>query len=284
MSKLVYRLIMFVAITVGWPRPEAGAASPARSRTGTEMEAAEHGDHSPEHKREIVFLIHGIGKGRTDMLSMQSMLRRQGFEVLNWHYPSTRLTLDEIAELLNQQLEHYSDYKVSFVTHSMGGIVVRTYMNKYKPENVGRFIMIAPPNQGAYLASLLGNWLPYKLILGPAGQQLREGEDGRCACAGKPNCEFAIIAGGTGKDRGMNPLIPGDDDGTVSVESTRLEGAADFLVLPYAHPIIQMMPRTARNVVSFLRTGKFAEHSPLPGTNKSTVDTTPEKPDALLGS
>lgn len=263
MSKYLYRAVIFLSLTIGWPRPEALGASSGRERESSGSGVQENtGTLSPEHQREVIFLLHGIGKGRTDMLAMQSMLRRSGFEVVNWRYPSTQMTLDGLADLLNQQVEHYAQFRVSFVTHSMGGIVVRTWLNKYKPHNVGRLVMIAPPNKGAYLADLLGDWLPYKLILGPAGQQLRQGENGSCTCAGTPYCEFGIIAGGTGKARGMNPLIPGDNDGTVSLESTKLQGAADFLVLPYAHPVIQMMPRTGRNVTAFLKTGKFLEHTP----------------------
>lgn len=279
MSKHLHRLLLFVSLTVGWPRPDAVAASTARERADSESHAPEQNTvQSPAQKREIIFLLHGIGKGRTDMLAMQSMLRRAGFEVVNWRYPSTQNSLDELAELLNQQVLHYAQFRVSFVTHSMGGIVVRTYLNKYKPANVGRLVMIAPPNQGAYLADLLGDWLPYKLILGPAGQELRQGQNGSCACAGTPTCDFGIIAGGTGKSRGMNPLIPGDDDGTVSVESTKLKGASDFVVLPYAHPVIQMMPRTGRNVTAFLKTGKFLEHTseseePSPHTNQVSLET-----------
>lgn len=272
MSRYVYRLIVFVALMVGLPRPESYGATSTRRASDGIGDLQNPTAKPPEQLREVVFLLHGIGKGRTDMLAMQSMLRRQGYDTVNWRYPSTSLSLDEIADLLNTEVQKYGNRRVSFVTHSMGGIVVRTYLNKYKPAHMGRFVMIAPPNQGAYLADLLGNWLPYKLILGPAGQQLRQGENGKCACAGTPGCEFAIIAGGTGKERGMNPLIPGDDDGTVSVESTKLDGARDFLLLPYAHPIIQLMPRTGRNAIAFLKNGTFEEHNAKSATAEIAAD------------
>jgi triacylglycerol esterase/lipase EstA (alpha/beta hydrolase family) len=261
MSQFLYRLIVFVALMVGLPRPDSYGATSTRRASDAAGDLQNPAKQQPEQRHEVVFLLHGIGKGRTDMLALQSMLSRQGYDTVNWRYPSTKLSLDEIADMLNAEVQKYGDRRVSFVTHSMGGIVVRTYLNKYKPAHMGRFVMIAPPNQGAYLADLLGNWLPYKLILGPAGQQLRQGESGKCACAGVPGCEFGIIAGGTGKKSGMNPLVPGDNDGTVSVESTKLDGARDFLLLPYAHPLIQLMPRTGRNVISFLKNGTFAEHN-----------------------
>ncbi len=193
------------------------------------------------------------------MVILQRSLIRRGYKVVNWQYPSTKMELQDIAALLDKEVQKHGDRRVNFVTHSMGGIVVRTYLQTYRPQNMGRLVMIAPPNQGAFLADLLGNWVPYKLILGPAGQQLRQGDQGACACAGSPNCDFGIIAGGTGKKMGMNPIVPGDNDGTVSVESTKLDGAKDFMVLPYAHPVIQMMPRTVRNVTLFLKNGKFED-------------------------
>lgn len=264
---------MFVAITIGWPRPESHAATTGRRTANSELESRETAGSESELRRQVVFLLHGIGKGRTDMLAMRSMLRKHGYEVVNWRYPSTKMSLDEIAELLHEEVSKYSEQDVSFVTHSMGGIVVRTYLKNHRPQHLGRVVLIAPPNKGAYLADLLGDWLPYKLILGPAGQQLRQGDQGGCAGAGVPCCEFGIIAGGSGRSRGMNPLIPGDNDGTVSVESTQLEGASDFLVLPYAHPVIQMMPRTGKNVISFLLTGKFADENKvrLPATDTTAT-------------
>jgi pimeloyl-ACP methyl ester carboxylesterase len=252
--------ILLMTVLIALPRPQLHGASSIRPSPTDSLQPNDQFFSEPAERREVVFLVHGIGKGRTDMLAMQSYLRRQGFEVVNWRYPSRSKTLEQIADLLDLDVERYPDRRVSFVTHSMGGIVVRTYLSKYHPAELGRVVMIAPPNQGAYLADLLGDFLPYKWILGPAGQQLRQGDRGKCACAGVPCCEFGIIAGGTGGKIGMNPLVPGDNDGTVSVASTKLEGATDFLVLPYAHPIIQMMPRTGKNVIAFLRTGKFADH------------------------
>jgi len=208
---------------------------------------------------ETIVLLHGIGKSRFDMIAMERYLKTHGYNVLNWAYPSTRYGLETLADQLHEKLAEDPAKTYSFVTHSMGGIVVRTYLSKYQPHNVSRFVMIAPPNQGAFLADLLCKLLPYKFWMGPAGQQLRQGQEGCCSSAGIPPCEFGIIAGGTGRKIGMNPLVPGDNDVIVSVEATRLPGAKDFTVLPYPHAVIQMMPQTCRYVNEFLRTGSFGE-------------------------
>ncbi len=219
------------------------------------------GDSSMVETREgeIVFLLHGIGKGKYDMAPMARHLRQRGYTVVNWDYPSTKYNLVELADKLAGELERFPDYKIHFVTHSMGGIVVRTCLSRHGFENVGRIVMIAPPSQGAELAEFFGNWGLYKFLLGPAGQELKPADAGACASAGVPTCEFAIIAGGTGRQRGINPLLAGDNDGTVTVESTKLEGAKDFALVPYPHPVIQMMPKTVQLTSAFLENGSFGE-------------------------
>lgn len=222
--------------------------------TVTEPDTA---DNDNPKAMEMVFMLHGIGKGKYDMAAMGSRLRRAGYTVVNWGYPSTKYNLSELADRLADEVEKFPDYKIHFVTHSMGGIVVRTFFANHELPNPGRLVMIAPPSQGAELAQFFGDWPIYQYLLGPAGQELKPGDLGKCMGAGLPPVEFGIIAGGTGLPIGINPLLPGDNDGTVTVESTRLDCAADFALVPYPHPVIQMMPKTAELTIRFLETGKF---------------------------
>lgn len=216
---------------------------------------------SEKETQPLVVMLHGIAKGKLDMYAMGRYLQRDGYEVINYNYASTSDTLETLSDKLAEDLKPYENRKLHFVTHSMGGIVVRTYFNRHFPNNVGRFVMIAPPNQGAELADFLGNVGVYQWFFGPAGQQLRRGEMGACLSAGAPTCEFGVIAGGTGKRFGLNPILPGDNDGTVTVESTHLEGEKDFVLLPYPHPFIQMMPKTGAQVKHFLDHGTFHHKS-----------------------
>src|SRR6185295_16742640 len=107
--------------------------------------------------------------------------------------------------------------KIHFVTHSMGGLVVRTYLARYGSDRVGRIVMIATPNLGAELADRLHGTGLYRVFLGPAGQQLTGDAQGFVAGLAIPEVPFGVIAGGRGNERGYNPLIAGDNDGTVSV-------------------------------------------------------------------
>jgi triacylglycerol lipase len=205
----------------------------------------------------LVFLLHGICRTGLGMFPMRRALQKRGYEVVNWTYPSRKYTMEQLADRLARLVEPYAGRTKHFVTHSMGGILVRLYLQRCPPPNLGRFVMIGPPNQGAFLADKLAPWWLYRRIFGPAGLQLRRGIAGSCADAGIPPCEFGIIAGGKGNSRGINRYIPGDNDGTVEVDGTRLDGAADFLILPHIHTWIHMMPATVRNTLHFLETGRF---------------------------
>lgn len=232
-------------------------AQPGTAPAHTVAREAPGGAEATARPLQMVFLLHGIAKTKYDMAALAKRLRREGYAVVNWDYSSTRYRIHELADMLAEQVERFPNYRVHFVTHSMGGIVVRKFFSRHSLPNAGRFVMIAPPSQGAELAQFFGNWGLYQYLLGPAGQDLRPGSDGCCASAGIPPVEFGIIAGGTGRTIGINPLLPGDNDGTVTVESTRLEGAQDFALVPYPHPVIQMMPKTLDLAVSFLEKGTF---------------------------
>src|SRR5690606_35382446 len=111
-------------------------------------------------------------------------------------------------------------------------------------------------------------------LLGPAGQELKPGDLGSCVAAGVPGCEFGIIAGGTGRSVGLNPLLPGDNDGTVTVESTKLDGCIDFALVPYPHPVIQMMPKTIELAYQSLETGRFSQATAQSAQEADAADAT----------
>jgi pimeloyl-ACP methyl ester carboxylesterase len=205
-----------------------------------------------------VVLLHGLGRTALSMKRLEYALAKENYRVVNISYPSTRLPVEGAADNLDALLrEQVPDpaVRMHFVTHSLGGIVLRRYLAERRPANLGRVVMLAPPNQGSELAARLKNNRLFKLLTGPAGQQL--GGAPFLRELGPVDYELGIIAG----DRSMNPLfsawIPGPDDGKVSVASTRLEGMRDFLIVHHTHTWMMWREDVFKAVIRFLEAGRF---------------------------
>jgi len=207
---------------------------------------------------QFVVLLHGLLETRHAFRRIEKALAQAGYETVTVKYASTRTSIDEQAAQLERLLARLEGARrIHFVTHSLGGIVVRQYLAAHRDARIGRLVMIAPPNQGAVMADLLADRLLYKALTGPAGQQLLSDSDGFIAALPAPWCEFGVIAAGLGDGLGFSPLIPGDDDGVVGVAETRLEGMRDFLVVPATHGLVTTRKRTIQAVLTFLQTGRF---------------------------
>lgn len=222
----------------------------------------------PPMKGEAVILVHGIIRSSKSMSRMRQELERAGYAVFAVDYPSTRVEIPQSAKYLHSVIDSLEGIeKIHFVTHSMGGLVVRSYLDEHRDPRIGRMVMIATPNLGAHMADMLHTNVVYRLAFGPAGQQLTSDAAGLIAGLSTPDFEFAVIAGGRGTLDGYNPLIPGDDDGTVSVASTRLPGASDFAVVHSLHTFVISAPETLDYTVRFLKEGRLrskGDRQPIP--------------------
>ena len=146
---------------------------------------------------------------------------------------------------------------VHFVTHSLGGILVRSLLEGQSDTYRGRVVMLAPPNQGSEIIDAFSPSPLLVSLLGPAGAALGTDSLSVPSRLGPVRFPLGIIVGDVSLTRLGSWLVPGPDDGLVGVEQARVEGQTDFLVLPTTHTTIMNQPETAAAVVSFLRTGRF---------------------------
>jgi len=216
---------------------------------------------------ECVVLLHGLARTSNSMNELEQKLIDEGYYVANVDYPSRKKEIIELSEMaINEGLsrchEHASS-PVNFVTHSLGGILVRQYYKNHPPKDVKRVIMLGPPNNGSEIVDSLKNLPGYDLLNGPAGQQLGTGDDDIPKHLGAVNFELGVIAGTRSINLILSTFLPNPDDGKVSVESTKVDGMCGFVTLPVSHPFLMQNDQAISEVINFLAYGKFKHESAI---------------------
>ncbi|GAA3915604.1 esterase/lipase family protein [Litoribacillus peritrichatus] len=211
------------------------------------------------NKNESVILLHGLARRKTSFLIMEKALTDAGYHTVNFGYPSRKSSISTLAEdAINSALKSIPDgNQVHFVTHSMGGILVRQYLSQFAIPMLGRVVMLGPPNQGSEVVDALRNVPGFKWFNGPAGLQLGTDKLSLLNKLGPANFDVGVIAGTRSVNLMLSRLLPFPNDGKVSVESTKLEGMKDHLCLPVTHTFMMMNPRVIKRVLTYLKFGHF---------------------------
>jgi pimeloyl-ACP methyl ester carboxylesterase len=212
-------------------------------------------------KNQAVILLHGLARNASSMHKLEKALIEHGYEVVNVDYPSTKHDIESLAEwsIGNAIKAVQRQNKIHFVTHSMGGILVRQFLSQHAMQNLGRVVMMGPPNSGSEVVDILQNLPGFKTVNGPAGLQLSATKEGLPNQLGAANFEVGIIAGSRSINLVLSTMLPEPNDGKVSVESSKLEGMADHVTLPVTHTFMMRNPAVIQQVIAFLKNGAFAK-------------------------
>ena len=209
-----------------------------------------------------VILLHGLYRSGYSMKAVEWHLAAD-YHVVNISYPSMFFPIEELADtavekgLTGCRLPGHNT--IHFVTHSMGGILVRQYLTHSEIPELGRVVMMGPPNQGSEVIDVTRDWPTSDLFAGEAGLQLGTDPDSVPSQLGPVDFELGVIAGTGSINFVMSAMLPGPNDGKVSVESTRVAGMNDFLIVDNSHRYITGSAEVIRNTKSFLSDGYFVD-------------------------
>ncbi|MCP4395163.1 MAG: hypothetical protein GY804_12990 [Alphaproteobacteria bacterium] len=214
--------------------------------------------------RELVILMHALGRTHRSMKSMAKRLRKEGVDAYPISYPSTKRRIHEHSYKAGYLLNELVDVDtVHFVTHGFGGIVLRHILARdgewKKRIKIGRIVMVTPPNQGIQVADDLKNYLPYRMVLGPSAPELTPEYVQKNIPEFPKGTEFAIIAGGKSDDKGYNHSLDGDNDFLIRVDEAKLSGSKAFKVIRATHFTAPQNSQVIEEIVNFIKTGHFSQ-------------------------
>jgi pimeloyl-ACP methyl ester carboxylesterase len=212
-------------------------------------------------RQEHVVLLHGLRRSKLSLVRLEQNLLNRGYTVSNIDYPSTQHPIEYlVTHYVHPVIAATCDpaaTRIHFITHSMGGILARYLLQQHELPRAGRVVMLSPPNQGSEVVDLFRDNPIFKSLYGPAGQQLGTQPDCLPLQLGGVDFELGVIMGNRTVDPLFSQIIPGTNDGKVSVERSQIEGMTDFLLVPHSHTFIIHSPQVIEQSIHFLQHGVF---------------------------
>lgn len=257
--KIAALITLLAAISI------AGQVYAKDSTQHSSQEQPQQPDVVSTEKPGCVILLHGLARTSKSMIPLSKQLRALNYRVVNIGYPSRDFPIATLVEkaippALAQCRKHPIS-GISFVTHSLGGILLRYYLSTKKIPELKRVVMLAPPNKGSEVADHLKNLLPYQWVNGPVGQELGTEPTSAPNKLGAVDFDLGVIAGTTSINLLLSLYLPNPDDGKVSVESTKVAGMHDFIALPVSHPFIMKDKDSIAQIIHYLQHGHFLHES-----------------------
>lgn len=210
-------------------------------------------------KPECVVLIHGLGRSSKSFLATSLVLEQAGYVTSVVDYPSRDHGIETLVEQLNLSSFFDGRYRtVHFVTHSMGGILLRLWLRDNAPKQLGKVVMLGPPNQGSGVIDSFRGLAAFRWFIGPAGLELSTDADSTPNSLPPIKAPIGIIAGTLSLMPLSDSIVGEASDGKVSVESTKLSEMTDHITIPVGHTFMMNSPRVIAQVISFFKNGKFA--------------------------
>ncbi|MBF0197920.1 MAG: alpha/beta fold hydrolase [Planctomycetes bacterium] len=210
---------------------------------------------------ECVVLIHGLGRTERSMSSISKHLSRHGFTTYSISYPSRKHNAHQlyegyIAPALGDILSKHT--KLHFVTHSLGGILLRLLLENSSIPQLGRTVMLCPPNQGSELARKLSQFSVFRYLAGPVLTDLgTHNKNKPLLNVGAFPSSLGVIAGNCSLNPLSSSLISNTDDGAVSIAETLCPGMDEHIVMPVSHTFMLHNQKVINQIHSYLYTGSF---------------------------
>ncbi len=215
---------------------------------------------------ETVLLLHGLARTGLSMIRMEHALSKAGYDVVRLDYPSTKHTVEELTDkYLSPAIDKCrkkEPTRIHFVAHSLGNIMLRHYFATHALPNMGRIVMLGPPNKGSEVVDKIGHLTAFDWLNGPAGQQLGTGTNSLPNTLPVPPADIGVIAGTRSVNWILSTYIPGADDGKVSPENTKIDGMKDFSTVPATHTFMMWNRKVITMTINFLKYGQFEPPSP----------------------